>query len=326
MENPNLNSEHKNKISFGKKITLQQCAFIVPLLLCLTPFVTPPFALLLGLLVTNTLGNPYLHLNQKATSFLLRLSVIGLGFGINVQTALQAGKDGFLFTIISLLSTLLLGALIGKWLAVEKKTSHLISCGTAICGGSAIAAIAPIIKADEKQTSIAVATIFILNSIALFLFPAIGHMFDLSQKQFGLWSAIAIHDTSSVVGAANKYGSEALQIATVVKLARTLWIIPIALITTLLFKNSSEKIKIPYFIGLFVIAMVIASFIPQNSSLLIFIASLSKTGLTLALFLIGTGLTRVTLKTIGTKPLVQGVLLWIFISTMALWAVIEFVT
>ena len=177
MENPKVNSEHKNKIYFGKKFNLQQGVFILCLLLCSSTFIPPPFALLLGILVTNSIGNPYIHLNQKATSLLLRLSVIGLGFGINVQTALEAGRDGLFFTVISLLSTLVLGAFLGKWLNVEKKTSHLISCGTAICGGSAIAAIAPIIKAEEKQISIAVATIFILNSIALFLFPVVGQLF-----------------------------------------------------------------------------------------------------------------------------------------------------
>ena len=241
-----VTAEEKKNFFSGKPFTWQQVIFIFTLLLCLSPFITPPVALALGILITNTVGNPYQALTPKATGLLLRISVIGLGFGINFHTALQAGKEGFVFTIISLTTTVLLGAFIGKWLKVNAKTSHLISTGTAICGGSAIAAISPIIKAEEKQISVAVGTVFILNSVALFVFPWIGHLFDLTQKQFGMWSAIAIHDTSSVVGAANKYGAEALQVATVVKLARTLWIIPMALVTSLLFKGSSGKMKIPY--------------------------------------------------------------------------------
>ena len=223
--------------------TFQKIIFILLTVLCLSGFISPPIALLLGLVVANLSGHPFLELNHKATTILLQLSVIGLGFGMNVNSALSAGKEGFIFTVASIFSTLILGFFIGKWLKIEKKTSHLISCGTAICGGSAIAAIAPVIKSDEKQTSVALGVIFILNSIALFLFPAIGHWLELSQQEFGLWCAIAIHDTSSVVGAANKYGTEALQIATTVKLARALWIIPIALLTSVLFKNESSKVK-----------------------------------------------------------------------------------
>ena len=236
----------------------QQIIFVIFLLFCMTSFISPPIALLLGLIVANLSGHPFLHLNHKATHILLQVSVVGLGFGMNVNSALSAGKEGFLFTIASILSTLILGTFLGKWLKTEKKTSHLISCGTAICGGSAIAAIAPVLKSDEKQISIALGVIFILNSVALFLFPAVGHWLDLSQKEFGLWCAIAIHDNSSVVGAASKFGPEALQIATTVKLARALWIIPVALLTAVIFKNKSSKIKIPYFIGLFIFGAIMA--------------------------------------------------------------------
>ncbi|TRX00045.1 YeiH family protein [Flavobacterium gawalongense] len=290
----------------------------------MTTFVSPPIALLLGLIVANLSGHPFLHLNHKATNILLQVSVVGLGFGMNVNSALSAGKEGFLFTVASILSTLILGTFLGKWLKIEKKTAHLISCGTAICGGSAIAAIAPVIKSEDKQTSIALGVIFILNSIALFLFPAVGHWLDLSQKEFGLWCAIAIHDTSSVVGAASKFGPEALQIATTVKLARVLWIIPVALITAVVFKNKSSRIKIPYFIGLFILAMVMNNYVSKTAIIAPYLVSIAKIGLTLTLFLIGAGLNRSILKSVGVKPLFQGILLWIFIAIATLLTILYF--
>ncbi|MFV8372000.1 YeiH family protein [Flavobacterium sp. LB2P74] len=302
--------------------TLQQLIFVVLLLFCTTIFVSPPIALVLGLIVANLFGHPFLELNHKATNYLLQFSVVGLGFGMNVHSAVSAGKEGFLFTIVSIVSTIILGTFLGKWFKTEKKTSHLISCGTAICGGSAIAAIAPVIQSNEKQTSIALGVIFILNSVALFLFPAVGHWLDLSQKEFGLWCAIAIHDTSSVVGAASKFGPEALQIATTVKLARALWIIPVALITAFIFKNKSGKIKIPYFIGLFILAMIANTYLPQMKSITPPLVSVSKIGLTVTLFLIGAGLNSTVLKSVGLKPLAQGVLLWTFIATATLVSII----
>lgn len=298
--------------------------FVLLIILCLSGWVTPPVALLLGLLIANLSGHPFLELNHKATHILLQISVIGLGFGMNVNSALMAGREGFLFTVASIFCTLILGFFIGKWFAIEKKTSHLISCGTAICGGSAIAAIAPVIKSDEKQTSVALGVIFILNSVALFVFPAVGHWLNLSQQDFGLWCAIAIHDTSSVVGAANKYGTEALQIATTVKLARALWIIPVALITAVLFKNKSGKVKIPYFIGLFILAMLMNTYIPEMALVAPSLVSIAKVGLTITLFLIGAGLNLKVLKSVGMKPLLQGVLLWIFIAFAALLSIIYF--
>lgn len=304
--------------------TTQQIIFGLLVLVCLSGFVSPPVALLLGLIVANVTGHPFLHLNARTINVLLQLAVVGLGFGMNVNSALSAGKEGFLFTIASIVSTLVLGSLLGKWFDIEKKTSHLISCGTAICGGSAIAAIAPVIKADEKETSVALGVIFILNSIALFLFPAVGHWLELSQQEFGLWCAIAIHDTSSVVGAANNYGAEALQIATTVKLARALWIIPVALITSVLFKNKSSKIKIPYFIGLFILAMIMNTYIPQTALVSPYLVSVAKIGLTVTLFLIGAGLSRGVLQSVGIKPLLQGVLLWVFIAVVTLGSVMYF--
>ncbi|GAB2683685.1 putative sulfate exporter family transporter [Mucilaginibacter koreensis] len=297
--------------------------FILCVSVCLTPFVSPAIALLLGLAVAQLSGHPYLHLNHKATHLLLQVSVVGLGFGMNVHSAMQAGKEGALFTIASISSTLLFGFLLGKWLKIEKKTSYLISNGTAICGGSAIAAISPVIKAEEKQISVALGCVFILNSIALFVFPVIGHYFNLSQTQFGLWCAIAIHDTSSVVGAASKYGAHALEVATTVKLARALWIVPIAFLSTFLFKNNSKKVAIPYFIGLFILAMIANTYLPLVKLISPYMVMIAKAGLTLTLFLIGAGLSRQVLASVGFKPLLQGVVLWILISTSALYAIMH---
>lgn len=323
MENQSYIISNQSFFHFEIKKWQQQSIFIVLILVCLSGFISPPIALLLGLIVANVAGHPFLDLNHKATTILLQFSVVGLGFGMNINSALAAGKEGFLFTIASIFSTLILGFFIGKWFKIEKKTAHLISCGTAICGGSAIAAIAPVIKSDEKQTSVALGVIFILNSVALFLFPAVGHWLHLSQHEFGLWCAIAIHDTSSVVGAANKFGPEALQIATTVKLARALWIIPVALITASLFENKKSKIKIPYFIGLFVLAMLLNTFVPQTVIVAPYFVSIAKTGLTVTLFLIGAGLNWKILKMVGFKPLLQGILLWGFIAIAALISIIH---
>ncbi|NIG53506.1 YeiH family protein [Chitinophaga sp. Cy-1792] len=301
---------------------LHKPLFITAAAITLLPFISTPVALLLGIGLAQTIGNPYQQLTRKLTHWLLQLSVIGLGFGMNAHNALKAGREGFLLTIASISTTLLLGWLLSKIFRIDKHTSHLISSGTAICGGSAIAAIAPVVKANEKQLSVALGIIFLLNSVALFLFPVLGHMLHLSQTQFGLWSAIAIHDTSSVVGAASKYGDEALQVATTVKLSRALWIIPVALITSLLFRTKGATIKIPWFIGLFVVAMLMNTFLPIQQISPILTGS-AKTGLSLTLFLIGANLTREMLRGIGWKPLLQGVLLWAFISISALMVILQ---
>lgn len=307
-----------------RSITTRELIFLLAVVFCLSPLITPPIALLMGLVIAQFIGHPYLHLNHKATHILLQTSIVGLGFGMNVSGALSAGKAGFLFTIISVAGTLAGGLLMGKFLNIEKKTAYLIAAGTAICGGSAIAAISPVIKADQKQISVALGTIFILNAIALFLFPVIGHAFHLSQTQFGLWCAIAIHDTSSVAGAAGKYGARALEVATTVKLARALWIIPVALLSGFLFKNKGSKIKIPLFIGLFVAAMIINTYVPFVQHNNHYLTGIAKAGLTLTLFLIGCGLSRKTLQAVGFRPLIQGALLWIVISAAVLLAVISF--
>jgi uncharacterized integral membrane protein (TIGR00698 family) len=302
---------------------VRKVIFIACVLFSLTPFVSPAIALLMGLVIAQLTGHPYLHLNHKATSLLLQMSVVGLGFGMNIHTALQAGKEGILFTIVSITGTLIFGSLMGKWLNIDKKSSFLISSGTAICGGSAIAAISPVIKAEEKQITVAMGCVFILNFVALFTFPVIGHYFNLSETQFGLWCAIAIHDTSSVVGAASKYGPHALEVATTVKLARALWIIPVAFLSTFIFKNKSKKISIPYFIGLFILAMMVNTYLPAIKLFSPYIVIMAKAGLTLTLFLIGAGLSRRVLTSVGFKPLLQGIVIWLTITGVTLYAVLH---
>lgn len=309
--------------------TTRKIIFWLSVIACLTPWVSPPLALLLGLLVAQFSGHPYLKQNKKATTQLLQISVVGLGFGMNLEAAMQAGKQGFLFTVVSILGTLVLGALLGKALKIDKKTSHLISSGTAICGGSAIAAVAPVIHAEDQQISVALGIVFILNSLALFIFPPLGHLLHLTQQQFGLWSAIAIHDTSSVVGAASRYGQEALGIATTVKLTRALWIIPVALGTAFFFKSKEHKIKIPWFIGYYIIAMCINTYLPKYipgmTDVTPIIVAIAKKGLTLTLFLIGCGLSRKNIQAVGVRPFIQGVALWIVISVSSLFAVLSLV-
>ncbi|MDN5284851.1 MAG: putative sulfate exporter family transporter [Mucilaginibacter sp.] len=323
MHTQNQFSNNTHALVLNVSSNVRIIIFIICITLCLTPFISPAMALLMGLAIAQFTGHPYLHLNHKATHLLLQISVVGLGFGMNVHSALQAGKEGILFTIASITGALVFGYFTGKWFRIEKKTSYLISSGTAICGGSAIAAISPVIKAQEKQISVALGCVFILNSIALFTFPLIGHYLNLSQTQFGLWCAIAIHDTSSVVGAASKYGSHALEVATTVKLARALWIVPVAFMSSFIFKNESKKISIPYFIGLFILAMIANTYLPAISVISPFFIKIAKAGLTLTLFLIGAGLSRTVLLSVGFRPLLQGILLWIAISATALYAVMH---
>ena len=290
---------------------------------CLLPFVQPPVALAAGFLVSLLLGNPFKKYTGKITKYLLQASVVGLGFGMNIHDAFEVGKEGLLLTVCSISFTLLLGLLLGKLFKVSRNTGLLVSSGTAICGGSAIAAVAPIINASEEETSVSLGTIFILNSLALFIFPVIGELLKMTQEQFGLWAAIAIHDTSSVVGAAQKYGDAALQIATTVKLERALWIIPLSFVISLFIRQSKKKIAIPYFIFLYVAAMLVNTFVPHINVVSHTIVLLAKRGLTLTLFLIGASLTLKALKTIGVKPLLQGVLLWIAISVCSLCVILN---
>ena len=302
--------------------SLQKIFFLFLAAGCLTPWVSPPLALAGGIVVANTLGNPFKAYTGRLTKMLLQASVVGLGFGMSVGSALAAGRQGVLFTVVSIMGTLVLGYLLGRALKINARTSQLISAGTAICGGSAIAAIAPVIGANEEQISVSLGTVFILNAIALFTFPTIGHYLGLTQQQFGLWAAIAIHDTSSVVGAGAKYGPEALQIATTIKLARALWIIPLSLVTALVAGKKGGKIKIPWFIGYFIGALLMNSYVPAIKPVAPYIVMAARAGLTLTLFLIGAGLSLSALKKVGVKPLVQGVVLWVAISAVSLWVIV----
>lgn len=307
----------------------QKLVFIVLILFCLTPYGSPPVALALGLLAAFTFGNPFERLNAKSTQYILQASVVLLGFGMDLGAIYKAGKQGILFTIATIFGTLALGYAAGKILGVERKTSALISAGTAICGGSAIGAVSPAINATAEQTSVSLGTVFVLNAIALFVFPIVGHGLHLSPGQFGLWAAIAIHDTSSVVGAAATFGTDALAIATTVKLARALWIAPVALVFAFAYREKNvipkPKIVVPWFIFLFLAATVVRTYTPVTVPVSIFeaIVNLAKAGMTLALFLIGAGLTPETLRTVGLRPLLLAITLWIVISVVALIAVLE---
>ena len=276
--------------------------------------------LFLGLAFALLCGQAYPKFNKKVSKKLLQYSVVGLGFGMNLQASLASGREGMMFTIISVVGTMIIGMLIGcKVLRLNRDTSYLISSGTAICGGSAIAAVGPVIKAKESDMSVALATIFVLNAIALFVFPVLGEWLGLTQQEFGVWAAIAIHDTSSVVGAASAYGEEALQVATTIKLTRALWIIPLAFATSLIFKGDGKKISIPWFILWFVVAIVLNTYVldvvPQVGKA---IAGLARKGLIITMFFIGASLSTDVLKSVGLKPLVLGVALWAIISVTTL--------
>jgi len=292
----------------------------IPVLSVYSHWVTPPVALFLGLAFALICGQAYPTFNRKVSKYLLQYSVVGLGFGMNLQASLASGKQGMAFTIISVAGTMIIGMLIGrKLLKVNRNTSYLISSGTAICGGSAIAAVGPVIKANESEMSVALATIFILNAIALFIFPVVGHWIGLDQQQFGTWAAIAIHDTSSVVGAGAVYGEEALKVATTIKLTRALWIIPLALVTSFIFKQKDSKISIPWFILFFVVAIFVNTYlladIPAIGEA---ISGLARKGLTITMFFIGASLSMNILKQVGIKPLIQSLILWIVISISTL--------
>lgn len=303
------------------EINIKKLLFIFSATLCIFPLISPPLSLFLGIIFVNLFGNVF-H-TETWVKKILQYSIIGLGFGIELKTAITAGSQGFIFTISTILLVMGLGYLLARILNLDKKTSLLISSGTAICGGSAIAATAPVIKANNQQISLALGVIFVLNAIALFLFPYIGHLLHLSQNQFGYWSAIAIHDTSSVVGAASKYGNKALQIATTVKLARALWIIPLVFIISLFSKNKG-KISLPYFIFFFILAILAGSYLPFLENIKTPITLLSKSMLKVALFLIGSSLSYQQIKNIGLKPLLLGLMLWATISCVSLYAVIYF--
>ncbi len=331
----------------------RKALFITAALFCLSPWASPPIALALGMFLALTHENPYHHVGKHTAKLLLQACVVFLGFGMNLAVVLQAGKSGMLFAVGSIAGTLALGYIVGKWLKISGKTSALISAGTAICGGSAIAAVGSVIGAAEGEMTVAMGTVFLLNAVALYVFPILGHTLGLSQTQFGTWCGVAIHDISSVVGAASRYGLPALQTATAVKLSRALWIVPVAIAAALTFRRrdpapaparmgsltnttfgfdpnqtptpAQGKLQVPWFIGLFLLASVARSFVPGVAGASPVLSHIATVGLTLTLFLIGAGISQKTLKMVGWKPMAQGILLWLAISAGSLLVILRVV-
>lgn len=291
--------------------------FILGLILAASGLLSPPIALALGIAFGFSFDHPFQVEARKGSRLLLQVSVVGLGFGMNLHEIIRAGRAGFMYTALSISSALLLGWLLGKLLGVKATTSFLISTGTAICGGSAIAAVSPIADADDEEIAVSLGTIFILNSVALLLFPFIGMRLHMSQTQFGLWTALAIHDTSSVVGAAAKFGALALAVGTTVKLARALWIVPLS-VGTAVVKKSRARIHWPWFILFFCLAALANSYIGPIHPAVPILKHLGVLGLTLTLYLIGSELSMKTIRQVGAKPLIQGILLWIAMAVSSL--------
>jgi uncharacterized integral membrane protein (TIGR00698 family) len=299
---------------------VSKVVFLLCLLVSASGFISPPVALGMGLVFGLLLPHPYSCEAKKFSRFLLQASVVGLGFGMNLHEVVRAGRSGFLYTVLGISFALVAGMSLGAMLGVGRVPAFLISTGTAICGGSAIAAVGPIAHASDEEMAVSLGTVFVLNSVALLIFPSIGAAFKLTQSQFGLWAALAIHDTSSVVGAAAKYGTVALAVATTVKLARALWIVPLALGTAVV-KHSKAKIQWPWFIGLFCLAAVCNTYLPGGSAEYGWAVRLAKIGLTVTLFLIGSGISIATVKKVGHRPLLQGILLWLLVSVGSLWLI-----
>jgi uncharacterized integral membrane protein (TIGR00698 family) len=294
--------------------------FILALILCLSGWISPPAALSLGIIFGLSMPHPYPHFSRSAARILLQVSVVALGFGMNLHEIVKAGRSGFIYTALGISFSLVVGLALGKFLRISGNASYLITAGTAICGGSAIAAIGPILHADDEEMAVSLGTVFILNSIALFMFPPIGNLQHLTQSQFGLWAALAIHDTSSVVGAAAKYGAQALVVGTTVKLARALWIVPLVLVTAAV-KHSKTRVQLPWFILFFCLAAVVNTYVPAFGNFDRWAFSAGRLGLTATLFLIGTGISPATLKSVGWRPLLQGVLLWIMVAAATLYLI-----
>ena len=294
--------------------------FILALILCLSGWISPPVALSLGIIFGLSVRHPYPHFSRSAARILLQVSVVALGFGMNLHEIVKAGRSGFIYTALGISFSLIVGLVLGKFLRIGGNASYLITAGTAICGGSAIAAIGPILHADDEEMAVSLGTVFILNSIALLAFPPIGNVLHLTQSQFGLWAALAIHDTSSVVGAAAKYGAQALVVGTTVKLARALWIVPLALVTAAV-KRSKTRVPLPWFILFFCLAAVVNTYIPAFGNFDRWAFSAGRLGLTATLFLIGTGISLATVKSVGWRPLLQGVLLWIMVASVTLYLI-----
>ncbi|MCM1318626.1 MAG: putative sulfate exporter family transporter [Bacteroides sp.] len=285
--------------------------------------ISAPIALLCGLVFAFIFKNPCPKFNKKTSKYLLQVAVVLLGFNMNLHESLKSGAEGMMFTVVSVVGVMALGVLIGYWMHINRKTSYLISSGTAICGGSAIAAVGPVLKANENEMAVSLGVIFILNSIALFIFPPIGHMLEMTQEQFGTWAAIAIHDTSSVVGAGEVYGEVALQTATLIKLTRALWIIPLAFVTMFIFRDRTGKISIPWFIFIFVLAMIVNTYVALPEALTSTLVWIARRGMVVTLFLIGASLSLGTIKQVGVKPLLLALALWVVISLTSLEVVLQ---
>jgi uncharacterized integral membrane protein (TIGR00698 family) len=299
---------------------IPRAIFILCLLVSASGLVSPPVALVIGLVFGLAVPHPYSDAAKKCSKFLLQASVVGLGFGMNLRQVISAGRSGFVYTLIGIGFALLTGMALGRLLMVKRVPAFLISTGTAICGGSAIAAVGPITQASDEEMAVALGTVFVLNSVALLIFPSIGAGLKLNQSQFGLWAALAIHDTSSVVGAAAKYGTEALAVATTVKLARALWIVPVS-VGTAVVRGAKAKIQWPWFIGLFCLAAVCKTYLPAGVAVYALAVKAAKLGLTATLFLIGSGISVATIKRVGHRPLLQGIILWLLVLTGSLWLI-----
>jgi uncharacterized integral membrane protein (TIGR00698 family) len=294
--------------------------FILALILCLSGWISPPVALSLGIIFGLRVLPPYPQFRRSAARILLQVSVVALGFGMNLHEIVKAGRSGFIYTALGISFSLIIGLAIGKFLRIGGNASYLITAGTAICGGSAIAAIGPILHADDEEMAVSLGTVFILNSVALLTFPPMGNLLHLTQSQFGLWAALAIHDTSSVVGAAAKYGAQALVVGTTVKLARALWIVPLALATAAV-KHSKTSVQLPWFILFFCLGAVVNTYVPSFGNFDRWTFNAGRLGLTATLFLIGTGISVATLKSVGWRPLLQGVVLWIIVAAVTLYLI-----
>jgi uncharacterized integral membrane protein (TIGR00698 family) len=294
--------------------------FLLCLLVSASGLVSPPVALAMGLVFGLAFPHPYGNEAKKFSKVLLQASVVGLGFGMNLHQVVRAGRSGFVYTLLGISFALLAGMGLGALLSVQRVPAFLISTGTAICGGSAIAAVGPITQASDEEMAVSLGTVFVLNSVALLIFPSIGAALKLKQSQFGLWAALAIHDTSSVVGAAAKYGAEALAIATTVKLARALWIVPLS-VGTAMVRGAKAKIQWPWFIGFFCLAAVCNTYLPAGAHVYAVAVKVAKVGLTSTLFLIGSGISVATVKQVGHRPLLQGILLWLLVSVGSLWLI-----
>ncbi len=291
--------------------------FVCCLVVCGLPWMDASYALLLGIAVSLALGNPWPKQTARYSKKLLQLAVVGLGFGLSLGEIWTTGRESIVYTFVGICFTLGVGTLLGRLLKVEGQTSVLVSFGTAICGGSAIAAMAPVLKAKDAEIAVSLATVFTLNAVALLLFPFVGHQLHLSQTIFGTWAGMAIHDTSSVVGAASVYGAQALAIGTTVKLSRALWITPFVLITA--WRNkASGKNAFPLFILGFIVAAAVSTWVPQGAPLWHIVARVARQALVVTLFLIGAGLSRELLRKVGLRPLLQGVLLWLIVGSLTL--------